>query len=200
MTPNFEFNVADFDQAREHADDSKLFVVFYRGYERNEAKSLEAGRAVHDDVDMVKIMVPGQRDSVVSRATGEYRARFPRQWEQYKANAEQVGSGTRLAEVPWLTPAQVADLNAVNVRTVEQLSTLPDSNAHTFMGLQGLKQRAQAFLDAAAGAAPALKLQSELEKRDAEIAELRELVNNLVAEKKAAVAKKSHHKAADSLV
>ena len=201
MNP-LEFDGADFgmhDSAQDPGD-AKLYVVFHRGTKLNEAKSLEAGRRVHDDVNLVTIRVPGQRDSFVTEVEPHHKARFPRQWAAFQQNAEQLGSGTQLTEVPWLTPAQLADLRAVNVHTVEQLVAMSDANAHVFMGFQGLKQRAQAFLDAAAGAAPALKLQAELEKRDSEIAELRAIVERLASEKKAD-AKKSHHKqASDSLV
>jgi len=181
MTPTFEHNAMDFEQSREHEGDSKLFVVFYKATELNEAKSLEAGRPVHDEVDLVKIIIPGQRDSVVAKADYGYQSRFPKQWAQYKAKADQIGSGTPLSEVTWLSLAQVADLRAMNVHTVEQLANLPDSSAHVFMGFQGLKQRAAAFLEAAAGNAPLLKLQSELESRDAKIAELEAAVAQLAA-------------------
>lgn len=180
-----EFGQMDMNETDDTAD-RKLFVVFHKGFVMNEAKSLEAGRPVHDDVDMITIRVPGQRDSVVHRVNYTHQQRFPRQWAAFKLNTEQIGTGTRLSEVPWLTPAQIADLKASNIQTVEQLAEMADANAHVFMGFHGLKQRAQAYLDAAAGAAPALKLQAELEKRDAEIDELKAIVNNLVAEKKAA--------------
>jgi hypothetical protein len=166
--------------------DKRLMVTFHRGFELNEAKSAEAGRQVHDDVDLITIRFPGQRDNMVAKVDYGYQQRFPTQWAQYKANKEQLGSGTQLSEVPWLTPAQIADLHAANIRTVEQLANVPDSNGHAFMGFQGLKQRAQAFLDTAAGNAPALKLQAELERRDAELAELRAIVTRLVDEKKTA--------------
>jgi hypothetical protein len=177
--------------------DKRLFVVFHRGFELNEAKSTEAGRPVHDDVDLITIRVPGQRDTMVARADYGYQQRFPTQWAQYKANAEQISSGTRLSEVTWLTPALVADLKAANVHTVEQLAGMSDSHGHVFMGFQGLKQRAQAYLEAAAGAAPALKLQAELEKRDAEIAELRSLLERVAEQQKAATNAKKQSKALD---
>ena len=181
-----EFGMMDYTNETDDAADRKLFVVFHRGFVVNEAKSAEAGRPIHDDVDLITIRVPGQRDSVVHRVNYTHQQRFPRQWAAFKNNSEQLGSGTQLSEVPWLTPAQIADLKASNISTVEQLAEMADANAHVFMGFHGLKQRAQAYLDAAAGAAPALKLQAELEKRDAEIDELKAIVNNLVAEKKAA--------------
>lgn len=191
MNPTFESNVLDFDQSRTHAGDDKLFAVFYRGTRVNELKSQEAGRPVHDDVDLIKIVIPGQRDTLVAEATYEYQQRFPKQWAQFKANAAQTTSGTPLSEVTWLTPAQIADLGAMNIHSVEQLAGMPDSNAHVFMGFHGIKQRAQAYLDAAAGNAPLLKMQAELEARDERIEALEAQIQQLVAAQKAsAVAKK----------
>ena len=188
MTPIFEIDAGTFEQSREYEGDNKLFVVFYSGTKVNEQKSQEAGRPVHDDVDLVRIVVPGQRDTVVAEATYEYQQRFPKQWAQFKANAEQVGSGTPLAEVTWLTQAQIADLRALHVRTVEQLASMPDSNAHAFMGFQGLKQRAAAYLEAAAGNAPLIKMQAALDERDAQIAVLQDQMNQIMAAQKAAKA------------
>lgn len=182
MSEVFEIDPGTFEQSREYEGDNKLFVVFYKGAKVNEQKSLEAGRPVHDDVDLIRIVVPGQRDTVVAEADYTYQQRFPKQWAQYKANAEQIGSGTPLAEVTWLSPAQIADLRAMNVRSVEQLAAIPDSSSHAFMGFHGLKQRAAAYLEAAAGNAPLLKLQGELEKRDSQIAELQAQVKALLAQ------------------
>ena len=103
MTPTYESNAMDFEQSREYDGDSKLFVVFFRGTQLNEANSQEAGRPIHDDVDMIKIVVPGQRDTVVAIADHSYQQRFPKQWAQFKANAEQTASVTPLFEVTWLT-------------------------------------------------------------------------------------------------
>lgn len=181
MTEVYEIDPNTFEQSREYESDSKLFVVFYRGAKLNDQKTSEAGRPVHDDVDFIRIVVPGQRDTVVAEADYSYQQRFPKQWAQYKANAEQFGSGTPLSEVTWLTPAQIADMRAMNIRTVEQLAAVPDSNAHAVMGFHGLKQRAVAYLEAAAGNAPLIKLQSELEKRDAQIAELQSQLKQVIA-------------------
>lgn len=190
MTPTYEIDVAQFEQSREYEQDSKLFVVFYRGAILDEVASTEAGRPVHKDVDFIKIVVPGQRDNVVAVADASYKARFPKQWAQYQANAEQLGSGTPLTEVTWLSPAQIADLKAVNIRTVEQLANIPDSQSHAFMGFYGLKQRAAAYLEAAAGNAPLLQMQGELEKRDATIAALQDQIDQIMAAQKAAQAAK----------
>lgn len=180
-TPEIDFAM-NFDQDQQQEADKKLFVVFYRDAVQNHHKTLEAGRPIFDDVDMIRIHTPGSRDTVVSVADYGYQQRFSRQWEQYQKGIEQTTSGTPLASVPWLTGAQVAELLAVNVKSVEQLAGMPDSVANRFMNHHALKQQAQNFLDAAKGAAPMLKLQEELRKRDETIAELKAAVEALVAE------------------
>src|SRR5574343_1898949 len=92
MSEVFEIDPGTFEQSREYEGDNKLFVVFYKGAKVNEQKSLEAGRPVHDDVDLIRIVVPGQRDTVVAEADYTYQQRFPKQWAQYNATAEQIGS------------------------------------------------------------------------------------------------------------
>ena len=177
MTPTFEIDPNVFDQNREHEGDNRLFAVFYADTEVNAEKSLEAGRPIHDNVDLIKIIVPGQKDSMVSKATFEYQQRFPKQWAQYKQNASQIGTGTPLSELAFLTRAQVADLKAINVHTAEQLAGMNDSTSHNLMGFHAIKDRARAYIEAAAGNAPILKLQAQIDELAAKNEELVELIN-----------------------
>lgn len=184
--PQFESNVLDFDQSRQYEGDNRLAVLFYKRAIKNASKSIEAGRPIFDEMDYIKILTPGSRDTFESEATQQYQQRFAAQWTKYKANQTQEVSGTPLDQVPWLTLGQVAELHAVNVRSVESLVAMPDSLAQKFMGYHELKRRAQAFLGAAADAAPLLKMEEELKKRDEEIAELRRQMDLFMANQKSA--------------
>ena len=53
---------------------------------------------------------------------------------------------------------------------------MSDGNAQKFMGASQLRAKVKTFLEAAAGAAPALAMQAELEKRDGEIEILKSMV------------------------
>lgn len=162
----------NFDASQQSEADKKLLVMFFKHLEKNEPKSVEAGRPIFDELDAIKIISPGQRDSFVGDATPEYQARFPQQWARYKAGQEQgSGSGTPLNMLPWMTQAQVAEFKAFSVTTVEQLVGMPDSVSQRFMGHHQIKQRAQAYLDAAKEQAPAMRLTAELEKRDETISQ-----------------------------
>jgi hypothetical protein len=180
----------DFQDNQQSESDKRLLVVFYVETIRNESKSIEAGRPIFDEIDHIRILTPGSKDTFVTEVNQGYIERFPQQWARYKAKQEQHASGTLLSELPWMTRSQVAELNAVNCMTVEQLVGMQDSLASKFMGYHQLKQRAQSFLDAAAGAAPALKLQAELDKRDEQIAELQAQMKAMLAAQKAEQAAK----------
>jgi len=79
-----------------------------------------------------------------------------------------------------MTVGQVAELKATGITTVEQLAELSDTNAQKFMGSFQLRQKAQAFLEAAAGDAANSKLAAELEKRDVEIAALKAQMEQII--------------------
>ena len=183
-TLDYDLNFQDNQQTEA---DKRLFVQFFKDAVKNEIKSKEAGRPIFDEHDFVRVITPGSRDTVITRVAdgSDYALRFHAQWARYKAGQNQDVSGTPLSQLPWMSVGQVAEFAAVGCRTVEQLVGMPDNLSQKFMGHHQIKQRAQVYLDAAKEAAPALKLQAELEKRDMEIAELRSMIEAMQAAKKA---------------
>jgi len=173
--------VMNFEDGQQSEADKRLLVLFYRATVKNEPKSIEAGRPIFDEIDLVKIITPGSRDSFVGDATLEYQQRFAPQWARYKAGREQTSSGTPLNQLPWMSIAQVEEFKAVGCHTIEQLVGMSDAVSQKFMGHHDLKRRAQLYLDAAKDAAPTLKMQAELEKRDEEIKTLQTQVAALLA-------------------
>lgn len=157
--------------------DRRLLVRFSLEPMLNEEKSANEGRPIYEECEFVTIMVPGDRDNIVCRAVNEQdRQRFPQQYAHWKNTGQQAETGTPINAAPWLNKAQVEELRYFNVRTIEQLANLSDAHASKFMGVQVLKQKAQAYLAAAAGGAPLEKMQSELNKRDNEIATLKKMI------------------------
>ena len=169
----------NFEANEQSEADKKLLVIFYKDVVKNEVKSTEAGRPIFDEFDFVKILTPGSRDTFTGDATEQYQARFPQQWARYKAGQSQDLAGTPLNMLPWLSIGQIAEFHAVNVKTVEHLAGMPDVLAQKFMGASQIKARAQQYLDAAKDAAPLLKVQAELNKRDVQIDELQQTVQAL---------------------
>ncbi len=186
------------DQAR-FAGDDKLFVTFFNHPRKNEAKTLEEGRPIYNDEAYVRIMVPGDKDSIVIRPARDMdKHRFAKQWAAFESGDAAEQEGTPLRAWPMITRSQVEELKFFGVHTVEQLADLADVHVQKFMGVGQLKQQAQAFIQAAKESAPMAQLNAALEERDNEIAaqqqaidELMEKVTALEADKKPARKKKA---------
>jgi uncharacterized small protein (DUF1192 family) len=146
------------DQAQQTSDE-KLFVKFYMGTRKNEERSEEAGHPVFDDVPFIRIIVPGDKNTVIDTTVDEqYKRRFARLWTQFQANETQTQPGLPITEWPAITRAQAEELKYLNITTVEQLSTLPDVYGGKIMGFNDLKRKAETYLAQAKDSALAMKL------------------------------------------
>lgn len=181
-------SLASYDQAAvmdvqaRHAMDKKLYVQFYTRAVMNNFKSAQEGRPIFDELDFVRIIIPGDRNNVVdTEVTPEHKMRFEAQYERFKKNQDQASSGTPLEAWPQMTVGTVAELKAQGIHTVEQLADLPDNLAQKFMGSHALRAKAKTFLEAAAGQAANTKLEQELASRDNEIEVLKRQVQQLMA-------------------
>lgn len=160
------------DESR-FAGDERLFVQFYRKPVLHPGLSREAGRAIYKETDYIKIMVPGDKLSVIDRPIDEIdRRRFAAKYEKWLAGAGNVVEGTPLSSLPKMTPSKVEEYKFFNVHTVEQLAEAPDNVGQKFFGFQEDKRAAKAFLEIAKGNAPIEKMNEELKSRDAKIEEL----------------------------
>ena len=120
--------------------DAKLHVEFYHHKER--------GRP------FIRIMVPGDTTNIIDQPVrDDHKERFPRQWLHFQMQNENGDiPGTKLEE--WyraapgdITDAQVAELQILKFRTVEQVATASDAQMmRVGMGGVGLRLKAQAFL------------------------------------------------------
>lgn len=144
---------------------------FFTQAQVNEQKSIEAGRPIYEEVPFIEKWTPGDQTNIIRRPVRNTdREEYPREWAQFEAKQEQHAAGTPLKELPFLTEAQRLEFAASRINTAEELAALPDGLAQQFAGIHGIKRRVQAYLDAAAGNAPMLKLQAELEARDQQLA------------------------------
>src|SRR5262245_13888231 len=147
----------------ERDPDAILVATFRMFPQPNEAKSLVEGRLICDDIELCEIRAPGSRDVKAFPAhvrshwsvdpyTGlnievSYAQRFKRQYEQFKAHAQQTKTGTPLAYVPFLTEARRAELRALNIYTIEALAEVEGAELKN-LGYQGrdLKNRAIEYI------------------------------------------------------
>ena len=169
------------DESRFAADD-RLYIEFFREPVMHSGKSRDAGRAVYEEQDFVRIHVPGDKTTVVIEPMHEMNlARFRGRYEKWKSGQTEAVSGTPLVALPGMTPSKVEEYKYFKVVTVEQLAEAPDNLGQKFMSFQTDKARAKAFLEVAAGNAPIEKMNAELAKRDEEIETLKAQMAALMA-------------------
>lgn len=153
--------------------DNRLFVQFYRKPKLNPGLSEKEGRAIYKEVDYIRIMVPGDKLSIIERPVDEIdERRFADKYAKWKAGAGNVIEGTPLSSLPKMTPAKVEEYKFFNIHTVEQLAEANDNVGQKFFGFQEDKRSAKAFIELAKGNAPIEKMNAELKERDAKIEEL----------------------------
>lgn len=186
-TPTIFEEPSDFakpDETR-FAADNKLYVEFFRKPVLQPGKSRDAGRAVYEEVDYVRIHVPGDKSSVIERPVSQQDVfRFQDRYNKWKAGQEEAVTGTPLSALPGMSPSKVEEYKFFKLVTVEQLAEANDNLGAKFMSFQQDKQRAKAFLEVAKNNAPIERMNEELAKRDAELEELRAMVTTLQANAK----------------
>jgi len=171
--------------------DDVLVVLFKYFAKENEAKSLEAGRPIFDDLEVCEIRAPGSRDVKVFPATSfsrwlddphtgrqvkqTYAERFAHQYRQFKAQATQTKSGTPLEHAPFLSEGKRAELRAQNVYTVEQLAAIEGTELKN-LGPFGreMKNKAEEYIAEGKSSAPNRQMLAELEALRARNAVLEE--------------------------
>ena len=178
-----------------HRGDENLYVQFFSHPMQDKAKTLEEGRPIFVDTEYIRIMVPGDKSNVVMRSVREDdRQRFPKQYQAFKNDEEEILEGTPLDKWNFVSAAQVEELKYFGIRTVENLANVTDTNAQKFMGINLLRQKAQEYIAAASSEAPIAQLQEELSARDATIAEQASLLADM-QERLAALEAKPKRKA-----
>jgi hypothetical protein len=177
-------------------DDKKLHVRFFLHPVEQTAESIKAGRRVFADSEYIEIMIPGDKQTVVRRQVFDMdRRRFPQQYARFKQGLADQTVGTPLSELSFLTAAKVKEYEFFNIKTVEQLVATADGSkaGQSMMGFHQDKQKAEAFLVAANGAAPLNELRAKLDERDAVIEsmqrQMHEMNTKLEKANKAAPAK-----------
>ena len=163
-----------------------VHAKFYKNAVLHGFKSKEEGRPVYIDQDWIHITVAGMDKDIIERkATEQDKERFAREWELYQKGQEQAKVGTPLEMWPAMTPGRVATLKGLNILTVEDMATLSDTGCQKVgMGAYELRSAAQKYLNAAAQSSAAMaveKLEEENANLKAEVADLRALVEKMIA-------------------
>jgi hypothetical protein len=175
------------------AQDPLVVPVFKVIPIHNEGKSKTAGRPIYDDVEVVEIRFPGDRQRVgifpalsfagyhVNEHGYEesitYAEKYSDQYRRFKEKHQQIAEGTPVDELAFLTAGKRSELKALNILTAEALAALDGNQLKTLgMGGRQLKDQATAYLKAANGTAEVTKLAADNVSLQAQLAEMREEV------------------------
>jgi hypothetical protein len=157
----------------------KLYAVFFMEAIHNPEKSAKEGRPIYDEVEFIRIMVPGDTLNVVCREVREVdKEAYATQYTAFKAKQDQPVTGTPLDKIPFLTKARVLEFHAMGLKTAEHVRDMPDSVAQKFMDAHGLRKRITTFLAAAADGAPMEKLAQLLEAVESQGKKIDELTKH----------------------
>jgi hypothetical protein len=162
----------------------KQIVVFSVEGVLNQEKTEKEGRPIHDDTEMIKIFIPGDKDNIIHTSVNElHKRKYAQEYAKWKQSQpstdEQMNAGTLLENLPGISPAQVMDLKHFNIRTVEHLANASDSNVQKVGHITQLRQRAQDYLAAAAGMAPTVELRAAIKEKDTQIESLQRQIKEL---------------------
>lgn len=137
-------------------DPDQTFPRFHLQAVLNGFKTEQEGRQIFEDKEFVQIFTPGQARSVPNEPVNdEHKRRWPEHYRAFKEGLELACEGTPIEHWPQSTPAMVANLKVLHIKTVEQLAAVSDAGLQQMgLGARELRQKAQDYLDNASSSAP----------------------------------------------
>lgn len=157
------------------AQNGGVWPKFFHRPIQNKAKSEEAGRPVHDQVEWVEIIVAGDRNSKVSRKVSDIdKRRWPQQYQAFKSGNKMPLQGTPLEQWTQLGTDQVADLKSLGIMTVEMLAGLSDDQVANYgLGGHQLREKANAYIETAANQAAPQHYAADNQRLSEEVIDLK---------------------------
>lgn len=170
--------------------DRSLSVLFYSKPFRNNFESEKQGRPIFSDMDMVKIITPGDDKNIIDTfAREDHKERFPLQWQHYVNKHEgdqQLVGKTPLSVWQRLTPAQAEELRHMKFISVDDIANASDSALQRIgmvggMAPHAFREAAQRFLKMAAGESEAAAQAERTRAAEAENLELKQRMADMEA-------------------
>ncbi len=122
--------------------------LFYLREVQNKARSKVEGRICFDQKEYVEIFVPGEKHLRPNRPVTEAdKTRWPAAYRRFQQTREETLDGTPVEQWPFLNRAQVAELKANGIMTIEAIADIPDGMLEQ-LGRNGreIQKRAKQFL------------------------------------------------------
>jgi len=154
----------------QHGSDKDLLVTFSNIPILQDYESQVQGRPIYKDVPYIEIVTAGNTKNRVHRAVKMQGdgvmpsdiERFPRQWDAFQRQAEQVFEGTPITEYAPVSKSQALELKAQNIHTVEHLAAVSDSVVDSIgLGGRKLRENARSWLEQAKSGSEITRLQAE---------------------------------------
>jgi hypothetical protein len=166
----------------------KMAVFFHTVQVQNNFKTMTEKRPIFEEKIFLKKLVPGDSTLVVDRPMREQDIEeYPIEWARFEQKKEQRVSGTPIDVWSAISETQKAEFKALHIFTIDQFAQLADSVGNKIMGFNDLRDKARAFIAAAKDSAVFDKIRAEtdakLAQQEEEMAQLRDLVNQLTAKK-----------------
>jgi hypothetical protein len=169
--------------AQEAAMNQGVTAAFFIEPVINPKKSAEAGRPIADNEERVRLFLAGdQYTQPVHPVDQAIRDRFPEAYRVFKEKGEMHIEGTPIRQWAALTPANIAEFEAIKIFSVEGLAQIPDSSLQRVMGLREWREKARAYLAVSKDSAAAVKYAEENVRLNDEIGELKRQMAELGAQ------------------
>jgi hypothetical protein len=163
-------------------DDGKIVGFFYKA-ELNRIKSAAAGAPIHDNVIMVSVQNPGEKDCIKRPVKEEDKHRWPNQWAAFQGGRKQISDGTPLDQLFPTEPNIVATLNQFNIHTVQQLANLSgEALGRVGIGAMQWHQKAKKYLESAAQGVDFHRFEAERKNWAEREAALQKQINDLASQ------------------
>lgn len=161
-----------------YGNDQSMVVRFYKRAVRSSQTEIANGKEPWVSMDYVTIKEPNDRLHILDRPVTDLdKARWPRHWDAYQRQQEQIPDGTPLEMLFRNEPDIVKRLKDGGIHVIQQVADMSEHTMHGFgMGARTWKQRAEKFLETTGNHEHV----AAMEKR---LAELEAMVREAQAEK-----------------
>lgn len=174
-------DVNDFGGVDFEAMNKGVTPIFYVEPVQDMAATEKAGALRMQEMEMVRIVVAGDNLSVAAAPVDAgVKARFADQYERWCRNRQDNHiDGTPLRHWPLLSPAQVIELKALNIESVEQLAGVADTFITKINDGRVWRAKALAWLQSAQDNGAAARFAAENERLRNELERQSETVQAL---------------------
>lgn len=160
------------------------FPRFFLKEEQDHIATAREGRPIFKSIEMVEVIMPGVAifNKPAFKVTDEHRQRWPEQYDKFKKGQEVAIDGTPIEQWSILNRAQVLELKALEIHTIEACAELSDTAIQRIpMYGRRLRDLAASYLDDAERMATVTRLTEEKARTDTRMAELEQKVTELTA-------------------